>query len=146
MVGCRDFFLSCPLYFFSILTPLLLPSSCVSLSYFILAVPIRECLGKHLFMSFPFPIAVLNGTSFFSLFGARETKHSQRTLLLALFLKWLFKWFYLIQNFILAVPVCMYKTCRAQSNVAKCDWGPCCQITTKVHGDVKLEASPRRLG
>ena len=50
---------------FSILTPLLLPSSSVSLSYFILTVPMRECLGKHSCMSSPFPIAILNGTSFF---------------------------------------------------------------------------------
>ena len=43
----------------SILTPLFLPSSSVSLSYFILAVPMREC------MSSSFPIAILNGTCFF---------------------------------------------------------------------------------
>ena len=51
---------------FSILTSLFLPSSSVSLSYFILAVPIRECLGKHLCMSSSFPIALLNDTFFFS--------------------------------------------------------------------------------
>ena len=34
-------------------------------SHFILTVPIPECLGKHWCMSFPFPIAVLSGTSFF---------------------------------------------------------------------------------
>ena len=51
----------------SILTPLFLPFSPVSLSYFILAVPMRECLGKHSCMSFQVPIA-LNGTlSFLSL-------------------------------------------------------------------------------
>ena len=50
---------------FSILTPhFLLPSS-VSVSYFILAVPMRKCLGKHSCMSYPFPIAILNGTFFF---------------------------------------------------------------------------------
>ena len=54
----------------SILTPLFLPSSSVSLS-FILAVPMRECLGKHLFMSSQFPIAILNGTFFF-----REARQS----------------------------------------------------------------------
>ena len=48
-----------------ILTPIFLLSSSVSLSYFILAVPMRECLGKYLCMSSPFPIAILNGTSFF---------------------------------------------------------------------------------
>ena len=50
---------------FSILTPLFLPSSSVSLSYFVLAVPMRECLGKHSCMSSPFPITILNGTCFF---------------------------------------------------------------------------------
>ena len=52
---------------FSILTPLSCPSSSVSLSYFILAVPMLECLGKHSCMSSQFPIAILNGTSFLSL-------------------------------------------------------------------------------
>ena len=61
----RDFFYSCPLYFFPILTPLFCPSSSVSLSYFILAVPMRECLGKHSCMRSQFPIAILNGTSSF---------------------------------------------------------------------------------
>ena len=41
---------------------LLLPSSSVSLSNFYLAVPMRGCLGKHLCISSPFPIAILNGT------------------------------------------------------------------------------------
>ena len=36
-----------PALLLSILTPLFLPSSSVSLSYFVLAVPMRECLGKH---------------------------------------------------------------------------------------------------
>ena len=40
-------------------------SSFVSLSYFVLAVHMRECLGKYLWMSSPFPIAILNGTCFF---------------------------------------------------------------------------------
>ena len=44
----------------------LLTSSSVSLSYFILAVPIRKFLGKHSCMSSPFPIAILNGTFFCS--------------------------------------------------------------------------------
>ena len=57
-----------PALLFSILTPLFCPSSSVPLSYFSLAVPMRECLGKHSYMSSPFPIAILNGTSsFFSL-------------------------------------------------------------------------------
>ena len=50
---------------FSTLTPLFCVSSSVSLSYFILAVPMRECLGKHSCMSSPFPIAILKGTSSF---------------------------------------------------------------------------------
>ena len=54
-----------PAVLFSILTPLFLPSKSVSLSYFILAVPMRECLGKHSCMSSPFPIAVVNDISFF---------------------------------------------------------------------------------
>ena len=41
-----DFFISCPLYFPYTHASLRLSSS-VSLSCFILAVPIRECLGKH---------------------------------------------------------------------------------------------------
>ena len=55
-----------PAVLFFILTPLFLPSSSVSLSYyFIIAVNMRECLGKHSCMSSPFPTAILNGTSFF---------------------------------------------------------------------------------
>ena len=50
---------------FSILTPLFCPSSSASLSYFILAAPMRERLGKHLCMSSPFPIAIFNSTSSF---------------------------------------------------------------------------------
>ena len=46
VIGRRDFY-SCPLYFFSILKPLFCVSSSVSLSYFILAVPMREWFGKH---------------------------------------------------------------------------------------------------
>ena len=56
-----------PAVLFSVVTPLFCPSSSVSLSYFILAVPMRECLGKHSCMGSPFPIAILNGTSFLSL-------------------------------------------------------------------------------
>ena len=50
---------------FSILTLFFCPSSSVSLSYFILAVPMRECLGKHSCMSSPFHVAILNGTASF---------------------------------------------------------------------------------
>ena len=49
-----------------ILAPLFLPPSSVSLSCFILAVPMRECSGKHSCTSSTFPIAMLNGTLFFS--------------------------------------------------------------------------------
>ena len=42
-----------PALLLSILTPLVLPSSSASLSYFVLAVPMRECLGKHSYMSSP---------------------------------------------------------------------------------------------
>ena len=66
---------SCPLFrarlTFSIFKPLFLTTSSVSLSYFILAVPIRECLGKHSCASFSFPIAILNGTCIY-----REAKES----------------------------------------------------------------------
>ena len=54
-----------PAVLFSILVPLFCVSSSVSLSYFILAVPMRECLGKHSCMSSQFPIAILNGPSSF---------------------------------------------------------------------------------
>ena len=54
-----------PALLLSILTPLFLPSSSVSLSYFVLAVPIQKCLGKHSCMSSPCPIAILNGTLIF---------------------------------------------------------------------------------
>ena len=55
-----------PALLLSILAPLFLPSSFVSLSYFILAVPMHECFGKHSCVSSPWPIAILNGTFFFS--------------------------------------------------------------------------------
>ena len=42
-----------PALLLSILTPFFLPSSSVSFSYFILAVPMRECLRKHSCMSSP---------------------------------------------------------------------------------------------
>ena len=53
------------LFFRAPLTPLFLSSSSVSLSYFILVVPMRVCLRKHSCMSSPFPIAILYGTLFF---------------------------------------------------------------------------------
>ena len=57
-----------PALVLSILTHLSLPSS-VTLSYFILADPMRECLGKHSCLSSSFLIAILNCTCLFS----RET-------------------------------------------------------------------------
>ena len=65
MIGRRDIFFFVPALLFSILAPLFLPPSSVSLSYFILAVPMRKRLGKHSCMSSLFPIAILNGTFFF---------------------------------------------------------------------------------
>ena len=65
MIGHRDFFFFVPALLLSILTPLILHSSSVSLSYFILAVPMSECLGKHSCMSSQFLMAVLNGNFFF---------------------------------------------------------------------------------
>ena len=54
-----------PTVLFSILMPLFCVSSSFSLSYFVLAVPMRKCLGKHSCMSSPCPIAILNGTFLF---------------------------------------------------------------------------------
>ena len=60
LLGCdrpSELLLFVPVVHFSILMPLFCVSSSVSLSYFILAVPMRECLGKHSCMSSQFPIA-----------------------------------------------------------------------------------------
>ena len=53
-----------PALLLPMLTHLFLSSS-LSLFYFILAVPMRKCLGKHSCVSSSFPIAILNDTSFF---------------------------------------------------------------------------------
>ena len=45
-----------------ICTLILSPSSSISMSYFILAVPLCKCLGNHSCMSSTFPVAILNGT------------------------------------------------------------------------------------
>ena len=82
-----------PTLLLSILKLLFLPSSSVSLYYFILAVLMRECFGKHPHTSSPISYSHTEWYFLFSLFGARETKHAQRTLLQALFLKWPFKTF-----------------------------------------------------
>ena len=63
-LGRRNFFFSCPLYFFCILTLFFLPY--VPLSYFKLAVFMLECLDKHSLTRSSFPIAILNGICFFS--------------------------------------------------------------------------------
>ena len=60
-LGLWDLIFSCPLYFFPCISSYLL----LFLSYFILAVPMRKCLGKHSCKS-SFPIDILNDTSFFS--------------------------------------------------------------------------------
>ena len=52
--------------------PVFLPSSSVSLSYFILAVAMPVWHTKHLCMSSAFPIAILNGS-----FYLRETRRSK---------------------------------------------------------------------
>ena len=54
-----------PILLLCVLTPLFSPSSSVPLSYFFLAVPMRQYLGKHSCMSFTFTIAILNGTRVF---------------------------------------------------------------------------------
>ena len=67
-LGCdrpSGLFIFVPALLLAILTPLFLPSSSVSLSYFVRAFLMRECSGKHSRMSSPFPIAMLNGTFFF---------------------------------------------------------------------------------
>ena len=56
----------------SIFTPLFLRCYSVALSYFIIPVLIRECLGKHSYTSFSFSIVILNGNCFFF----REVKSS----------------------------------------------------------------------
>ena len=72
-MGRRDFFFFVPDLLLSILTPLFLPSSSFSLSYFILAVPMRKCLGNHSCMSSPFLVAILNSTF---LFHSVKTKNN----------------------------------------------------------------------
>ena len=69
LVGCdrpSGLLLFVPALLLSILTSLFLPSSSVSLCYFVLTFPMRECFGKHSYMSSQCPIAILNGTLLFS--------------------------------------------------------------------------------
>ena len=93
MIGRRDFFFFVPAVAFSMLMPFFLPPSSVSLSYFILAVPMRKRLGKHSCMSSPFPIAMLNGTFFFrSVKAMNNWKRSAiKQILLLLLLPFLIK-------------------------------------------------------
>ena len=48
----------------------------LSLPYFILAVPMRKCLGKHSCMSSSFPIVILYDTSFFRQCNYKCTKEN----------------------------------------------------------------------
>ena len=48
-----------------LLTPLFLSSSSVFLSYFVLAIPMRECLGKHSCMSSPISYSHTEWYTFF---------------------------------------------------------------------------------
>ena len=57
----RPSYIARPLYFF----PYSLFPSSLSSSCFILAVIMRQCLGKHSCTISSFPIAILNETSFF---------------------------------------------------------------------------------
>ena len=83
-----------PTLLLSIFTLFCMPSS-VSLSSFILAVPMRKCLGKHQCMSYTFSIAIQNGTCInrspgivFVLFGAcNETKNYNNKLFLCIFFR-----------------------------------------------------------
>ena len=73
-LGCdrpSGLFLFVPVLLLSLLMPLFLPSSSVSLFYFVLAVSMRECFEKHLCMSSPCTIAILNATFLF--FASRNS-------------------------------------------------------------------------
>ena len=69
MIGRRDFFYSCTLCFFPYSR---LSSGCLRLSHCLISfllfpcVSVCKCLGKHSCRSSSFPIAILNGTCFFS--------------------------------------------------------------------------------
>ena len=60
-VGTSFFLASCTFIF----TLLFLMFSSIYLSYFILALPMRKCSGKHFCMSFTFPMAMLNAPLLF---------------------------------------------------------------------------------
>ena len=73
-----------PALILSMLTPLFLSSSFVSLSYFVLSVPMRKCLGKHSCMSSPFPKLYWMVLAFFptvqlqvhNVYSERKTRNS----------------------------------------------------------------------
>ena len=91
MIGRRDFFYSCPLYFFpysrlsSVCLMVLFNSSCSHAWVF----------WKTLVREFPVSYSHTKWYFLISLFGAREYKHAQRTLVLASFLKWPLQTIYL---------------------------------------------------
>ena len=62
--GLWDFIFFVPALLLSMLMHLFLSSS-LSLSYFIFAVPMRKCLGKHSCMSSSYSTVILNDTTFF---------------------------------------------------------------------------------
>ena len=65
----------------------------ISLSYFVLAVPLREGLEKHSWMSSSCPVAILSGTCFFptvqlqvhNVYSERKTRNSCAVVNLCLF-------------------------------------------------------------
>ena len=63
-----------PALLLSIVMAPFLPFSSFSLCYFILSVPMLECLGKHSCMSSLFPIAILNSIFFVK----RHDRNGQR--------------------------------------------------------------------
>ena len=54
-----------PAVLLSIFSLFIFPTFSVSLSYFILPIPMRKCFGKHSCTSSAFPITILDGTLFF---------------------------------------------------------------------------------
>ena len=90
VIGCRDFFSFVPAVLFSILTPL---SSSSSVPFFLFhsCCSHARVFGKTLTHEFHISYLHTEWYLLFSFFGARETKHAQRTLLQALFLMWPFK-------------------------------------------------------
>ena len=89
-IGRRDFILSCTLYFFPFSR---LSSYLLRLSFCLISILLFPCMSVYentLYISSPCPVAILTDTSFFSQFCGRETRHAQRTLLLALYRKWPF--------------------------------------------------------